>query len=127
MERLSAAASGAIVCFGRRLSDPEANRLPGFPSGGLGKAPSAGLKGPTRAVARFHPASVRALGFSTPLGMSPGPPSPSGFSAWRMSMILAAGMAFSGSPIVAGAASPLAVTPALRSARDAVRSQSQDN
>src|SRR5580692_5004307 len=95
MERLSAAASGAIVCFGRRLSDPEANRLLGFASGGLGKAPSAGLNRPTSALARFHPVSVRALGFSTPLGMSPGPPSPFGFSAWRMSMILAAGMALS--------------------------------
>src|SRR5450755_2437944 len=98
MERLIAAASGATVCFGRRLSDPEANRLLGFASGGLGKAPSAGLNSPTSALARFHPVSVRALGFSTPLGMSPGPPSPFGFSAWRMSMILDAGMAVSASP-----------------------------
>jgi hypothetical protein len=30
--------------------------------------------------------------------MSPGPPSPLGFSAWRMSMILAAGMAVFASP-----------------------------
>jgi hypothetical protein len=30
--------------------------------------------------------------------MSPGPPSPFGFSAWRMSMILAAGMTFSAPP-----------------------------
>src|SRR3984957_11351210 len=95
MERLTAAATGAIVCFGRRLSDPEANRLPGFASGDFGEAPSVGLNRPTRALARFHPVRVRALGFSAPFGMKPGPPSPFGFSAWRMSMILAAGIAAS--------------------------------
>src|SRR6478609_8210947 len=92
MERLSVAASGAIVCFGRRLSDPEANRLLGFASGGLGKAPPGGLNSPARALALFHPVRVKALGFSPPFGMSPGPSPPFGFSAWRMSMILAAGM-----------------------------------
>ena len=71
MERLSASASGAIVCFGRRLSDPEANRLIGFASGGLSKAPPGGLKRLTRALARFHPARVKALGFSAPFGMDP--------------------------------------------------------
>jgi hypothetical protein len=107
-ERLSAAARGATVCFGRRLSDPEAKRLLGFASGALGSAPSGGLNRPARALARFHPVALRALGFSTPLGMSPGSPSPFGFSAWRISMILAAGMTVSAPPIVGYSASAVA-------------------
>ena len=95
--------------------------LLGFASGGLGKAPSAGLNRPTSALARFHPVSVRALGFSTPLGMSPGPPSPFGFSAWRMSMILAAGMAVSAPPIATFAASPPAFTHSDRRATECGR------
>ena len=49
----------------------------------------------TKALARFHPVRRQRPGVLTPLGMSSGPPSPFGFSAWRMSMILAAGMALS--------------------------------
>ena len=52
---------GAIVCIGRRLCDPEANRLAGLASGARG-AP-AGANRPTSALARVQPSAVRASGF----------------------------------------------------------------
>ena len=63
MERSSAAASGVIVCFGRRLSDPEANRLLGIASGARGAVPFAGENRPTSPSARFQPVAVKASGF----------------------------------------------------------------
>ena len=87
------AQSSASAC---RLSDPERRTgSPGFASGGPGKAPPAGLKRPTRALAPLPSEQRQGPRVLEPFGMIPGPPSPFGFSAWRMSMILAAGITVS--------------------------------
>ena len=59
----SAAASGVIVCTGRRLSEPEAKRRVGLARGSRGEVPPAGSNSPTSALARFQPVAVKASGF----------------------------------------------------------------